>query len=81
MMPSLTNRVPTNSATYKYRELKKNNGQMKIISQKMFLVQNNVVAQQFRVAAKELPQGQEQLMTLLPNVFSVIVLMVPFTKF
>ena len=81
MMPSLTNRVPTNSATYKYRELKKNNGQMKIISQKMFLVQNKVVAQQFRVAAKELPQGQEQLMTLLPNVFSVIVLMVPFTKF
>ena len=81
MMPSLTNRVPINSATYKYRELKKNNGQMKIISQKMFLVQNKVVAQQFRVAAKELPQGQEQLMTLLPNVFSVIVLMVPFTKF
>ena len=60
---------------------KKNNGEMKIISQKMFLVQNKVVAQQFRVAAKELPQGQEQLMTLLPNVFSVIVLMVPFTKF
>ena len=81
MMPSLTNRVPTNSATYKYRELKKNNGQMKIISQKMFLVQNKVVAQQFRVEAKELPQGQEQLMTLLPNVFSVIVLMVPSTKF
>ena len=81
MMPSLTNRVPTNSATYKYREPKKNNGQMKIISQKMFLVQNKVVAQQFRVATKELPQGQEQLMTLLPNVFSVIVLMVPFTKF
>ena len=81
MMPSLTNRVPTNSATYKYRELKKNNGQMKIISQKMFLVQNKVVAQQFRVAAKELPQGQEQLMTLLPKVFSVIVLIVAFTKF
>ena len=81
MMPSLTNRVPTNSATCKYRELKKNYGQMKIISQKMFLVQNKVVAQQFRVAAKELPQGQEQLMALLPNVFSVIVLMVPFTKF
>ena len=36
MMPSLTNRVPTNSATCKYRELKKNYGQMKIISQKMF---------------------------------------------
>ena len=54
---------------------------MKIRSQKMFLVQNKVVAQQFRVAAKELPQGQEQLMTLLPNVFSVIVLMVPFINF
>ena len=64
MMPSLTNRVPTNSETCKYRELKKNYGQMKIISQKMFLVQNKVVAQQFRVAAKELPQGQEQLMIL-----------------
>ena len=36
MMPSLTNRVPTNSETCKYRELKKNYGQMKIISQKMF---------------------------------------------
>ena len=54
---------------------------MKIRSQKLFLAQNKVVAQQFRVAAKELPQGQEQLMTLLPKVFSVIVLIVAFTKF
>ena len=63
------------------RDNRKNEGQMKIRSQKMFLVQTKVVAQQFRVVAKELPQGQEQLMTLLPNVFSVVVLMVPFTKF
>ena len=63
------------------RESRKNEGQMKIRSQKMFLVQTKVVAQQFRVVAKELPQGQEQLMSLLPNVFSVVVLMVPFTKF
>ena len=63
------------------RENRKNEGQMKIRSQKMFLVQTKVVARQFRVVAKELPQGQEQLMTLLPNVFSVVVLMVPFTKF
>ena len=54
---------------------------MKIRSQKIFLVQTKVVTQQFRVVAKELPQGQEQLMTLLPNIFSVVVLMVPFTKF
>ena len=42
---------------------------MKIRSQKMFLVQNKVVAQQFRVAAKELPQGQEQLMTIAKGFF------------
>ena len=46
----------------------------------MFLVKKKVVAQQFRVAAKELPRDQEQLMTLLPNLFFVIVLMVSFTK-
>ena len=63
------------------RESPKNEGQMKIRSQKIFLVQTKVVAQQFRVVAKELPQGQEQLMTLLPNIFSVVVLMVHFTKF
>ena len=82
MMPSFTNRVPTNSATYmKIERAEKNYGEVKIRSQKiMFLVQNKTVAQQFRVAAKELPQGQEQLMTLLPNLFSVIVLMVFFTK-
>ena len=65
----------------KIERAEKNDGQIKIGSQKMFLVQNKVVALQFSVAAKELSQDEEQLMTPLPNDFSVIFLMVPFKHF
>ena len=65
----------------KIERAEKNDGQIKIRSQKMFLVQNKVVALQFSVAAKELSQDEEQIMTPLPNDFSVIVVMVPIAKF
>ena len=55
MMPSLTNRVPTNSETCKYRELKKNYGQMKIISQKMFFGTEQSCSSTIQCSSKRTP--------------------------